>query len=138
MKLLFLNGVNLNMTGRREKGVYGTQTLEEINAEIAAFCKARGAECSFYQTNIEGELCTAIQQADADGIILNAGAFTHYSYALRDAIASVDIPVVEVHMSNVPAREPFREKSVISEVCKGTVLGFGKNSYLLAAESFLL
>lgn len=138
MKLLFLNGVNLNMTGRREKSVYGTQTLEEINAEIAAFCKARGAECSFYQTNIEGELCTAIQQADADGIILNAGAFTHYSYALRDAIASVDIPVVEVHMSNVHAREPFREKSVISEVCKGTVLGFGKNSYLLAAESFLL
>ena len=138
MKLLFLNGVNLNMTGRREKGVYGTQTMEEINAEIAAFCKARGAECSFYQTNIEGELCTAIQQADADGIILNAGAFTHYSYAWRDAIASVDIPVVEVHMSNVHAREPFREKSVISEVCKGTVLGFGKNSYLLAAESFLL
>ena len=138
MKLLFLNGVNLNMTGRREKGVYGTQTLEEINAEIAAFCKARGAECSFYQTNIEGQLCTAVQQADADGIILNAGAFTHYSYALRDAIASVDIPVVEVHMSNVHAREPFREKSVISEVCKGTVLGFGKNSYLLAAESFLL
>ena len=138
MKLLFLNGVNLNMTGRREKGVYGTQTLEEINAEIAAFCKARGAECSFYQTNIEGELCTAIQQADADGIILNAGAFTHYSYALRDAIASVDIPVVEVHMSNVHAREPFRHTSVISEVCKGTVLGFGKNSYLLAAESFLL
>ena len=138
MKLLFLNGVNLNMTGRREKGVYGTQTLEEINAEIAAFCKARGAECSFYQTNIEGELCTAIQQADADGIILNAGAFTHYSYALRDAIASVDIPVVEVHMSNVHAREPFREKSVISEVCRGTILGFGKNSYILAAESFLL
>ena len=138
MKLLFLNGVNLNMTGRREKGVYGTQTLEEINAEIAAFCKARGAECSFYQTNIEGELCTAVQQADADGIILNAGAFTHYSYALRDAIASVDIPVVEVHMSNVHAREPFRHTSVISEVCKGTVLGFGKNSYILAAESFLL
>lgn len=138
MKLLFLNGVNLNMTGRREKGVYGTQTLEEINAEIAAFCKARGAECSFFQTNIEGELCTAIQQADADGIVLNAGAFTHYSYALRDAIASVDTPVVEVHMSNVHAREPFRDKSVISGVCRGTVVGFGKNSYLLAAESFLL
>ncbi len=138
MKLLFLNGVNLNRTGLREKGVYGTETLEEINAQIAAFCKARGAECAFYQTNIEGELCTAIHEADADGIVLNAGAFTHYSYALRDAIASVDIPVVEVHMSNVHAREPFRQKSVISEVCKGTVLGFGKNSYLLAAESFLL
>lgn len=138
MKLLFLNGVNLNMTGRREKGVYGTEPLEEINAQIAAFCKARGAECSFFQTNIEGELCTAIQQADADGIVLNAGAFTHYSYALRDAIASVDTPVVEVHMSNVHAREPFRDKSVISGVCRGTVVGFGKNSYLLAAESFLL
>ena len=138
MKLLLLNGVNLNMTGRREKGVYGTETLEEINAQIAAFCKARGAECSFFQTNIEGELCTAIQQADADGIVLNAGAFTHYSYALRDAIASVDTPVVEVHMSNVHAREPFRDKSVISGVCRGTVVGFGKNSYLLAAESFLL
>ena len=138
MKLLFLNGVNLNMTGRREKGVYGTEALEEINAQIAAFCKARGAECSFFQTNIEGELCTAIQQADADGIVLNAGAFTHYSYALRDAIASVDTPVVEVHMSNVHAREPFRDKSVISGVCRGTVVGFGKNSYLLAAESFLL
>ena len=138
MKLLFLNGVNLNMTGRREKGVYGTETLEEINAQIAAFCKARGAECSFFQTNIEGELCTAIQQADADGIVLNAGAFTHYSYALRDVIASVDTPVVEVHMSNVHAREPFRDKSVISGVCRGTVVGFGKNSYLLAAESFLL
>ena len=138
MKLLFLNGVNLNMTGKREKGVYGTQTLEEINEEIARFCKARGADCEFFQTNSEGELCTRIQQADADGIVLNAGAFTHYSYALRDAIASVDTPVVEVHMSNVHAREEFRSKSVISEVCRGTVLGFGKNSYILAAESFLL
>ena len=100
MKLLFLNGVNLNMTGRREKGVYGTETLEDINGQLARFCKDRGAECEFFQTNIEGELCTKIQQSDADGIILNAGAFTHYSYALRDAIASVPTPVVEVHMSN--------------------------------------
>ncbi len=138
MKLLILNGVNLNMTGRRERSVYGTKTLDEINAEIAAFCKARGAETEFFQSNIEGELCTKIQESDADGIILNAGAFTHYSYALRDAIASVDTPVVEVHMSNVHAREPFRHVSVISEVCRGTVLGFGKNSYILAAESFLL
>ena len=138
MKLLFLNGVNLNMTGRREKGVYGTQTLDEINAEIAAFCKARGAECEFFQSNIEGELCTKLHTADADGVILNAGAFTHYSYALRDAIASISVPVVEVHMSNVHAREQFRHTSVISEVCRGTILGFGKNSYILAAESFLL
>ena len=138
MKLLFLNGVNLNMTGKREKGVYGVQTLEEINEEIARFCKARGAECEFFQSNLEGELCTRIQETDADGIVLNAGAFTHYSYALRDAIASVNTPVVEVHMSNVHEREEFRHKSVISEVCRGTVLGFGKNSYILAAESFLL
>ena len=137
MKLLFLNGVNLNMTGRREKGVYGTQTLEEINAEIAAFCKARGAACEFFQSNLEGELCTKIQQSDADGIVLNAGAFTHYSYALRDAIASVDTPVVEVHMSNIHAREEFRHTSVISGVCRGSVVGFGKNSYILAAGGFL-
>lgn len=138
MKLLILNGVNLNMTGRREQGVYGMQTLEDINAEIAAYCKARGAECEFYQSNLEGEICTKIQTSDADGIILNAGAFTHYSYAIRDAIASVNTPVVEVHMSNVHKREEFRHTSVISEVCRGTILGFGKNSYILAAESFLL
>ena len=138
MKLLILNGVNLNMTGRREKGVYGTETLEDINAQIERFCKERGASCEFFQSNIEGELCTKIQAADVDGIVLNAGAFTHYSYALRDAIASVQTPVVEVHMSNVHAREEFRRHSVISEVCRGTVLGFGKISYLLAVESFLL
>lgn len=138
MKLLIINGVNLNMTGRREKGVYGTETLEAINARIKEFVESKGATCEFFQSNIEGELCSKIQDSDADGIILNAGAFTHYSYAIRDAIASVQTPVVEVHMSNVHAREEFRRKSVISEVCKGTILGFGKNSYLLAAESFLL
>ena len=136
MKFLFINGVNLNMTGIREKGVYGNQTLDEINAEIAAHFKSD--ECEFFQSNIEGEICTAIQSAKADAIILNAGAFTHYSYAIRDAIASVKIPVVEVHMSNVHAREEFRSKSVISEVCKGVIAGFGKNSYILAAESFKL
>ena len=138
MKILFLNGVNLNMTGRREKGVYGSETLEEINAQIAQFCRERDVECEFFQSNLEGELCTKIQESDADGIVLNAGAYTHYSYALRDAIASVQTPVIEVHMSNVHARDEFRHRSVISEVCRGTVLGFGKKSYLLAAESFLL
>ena len=136
MKLLFINGVNLNMTGRREKGVYGTQTLDEINAEIAAHLK--GTECEFFQSNIEGEICTALHNASCDGIILNAGAFTHYSYAIRDAIASINIPVVEVHMSNVFHREEFRKTSAISEVCAGTIVGFGKNSYILAAQSFLL
>lgn len=137
MKFLFINGVNLNMTGVREKGVYGEETLDEINAQIAAHFK--DDDCRFFQSNMEGEICGAIQTADdADGIILNAGAFTHYSYAIRDAIASVKVPVVEVHMSNVHAREEFRNKSVLSEVCKGVICGFGKNSYILAAESFKL
>lgn len=139
MKFLFLNGVNLNMTGIREKGVYGTQSLDEINAEIAAHFK--DDICEFFQSNIEGEICTQIQCAEKegfDGVILNAGAFTHYSYAIRDAIAAVKVPVVEVHLSNVHAREEFRHKSVLSEVCRGVVCGFGKNSYILAAESFKL
>ena len=140
MKLLVINGVNLNLTGRREKGVYGESTLEEINKELALFCKERGAEVDFFQSNLEGEICTAIQNAEGmyGGIVLNAGAFTHYSYAIRDAIASVSVPVVEVHMSNVHAREEFRRKSVLTEVCRGEILGFGKNSYRLALESFLL
>ena len=136
MKFLFINGVNLNLTGKRQKDIYGAQTLDEINAEIAAHFK--GDECEFYQSNIEGEICTKLQTADCDGIILNAGAYTHYSYAIRDTIASIDIPVIEVHMSNVHAREEFRHTSVISAVCKGVVEGFGKNSYILAAESFKL
>ena len=136
MKLLFINGVNLNMTGVREKGVYGTETLDEINAQIKAHFK--GDECVFFQSNIEGEICNALHNADADGIILNAGAFTHYSIAIRDAISAIKIPVVEVHMSNVHAREEFRHTSVLSAVCKGVILGFGKNSYILAGESFKL
>ncbi len=137
MKFLFINGVNLNMTGVREKGIYGTQTLDEINLEISKHFK--NDICEFYQSNSEGDICTAIQEASGfDGIILNAGAYTHYSYAIRDAIASVSVPVVEVHMSNVHAREEFRHKSVLSEVCKGVICGFGMNSYILAAESFKL
>lgn len=136
MKLLFINGVNLNMTGVREKGVYGTETLDEINAQIKAHFK--DDECVFFQSNIEGEICNALHGADADGIILNAGAFTHYSIAIRDAISAIKIPVVEVHMSNVHAREEFRHTSVLSAVCKGVILGFGKNSYILAGESFKL
>ncbi len=136
MKFLVINGVNLNLTGKREKGVYGTATLEEINEKIAAYCKANGDSVEFYQSNIEGELVNALHAAflesTCDGILLNAGAFTHYSYALRDAIAAIDIPVAEVHISNVHAREEFRKNSVISEVCKGTVCGFGANSYLAA------
>ena len=139
MKLLFINGVNLNMTGMREKGVYGTETLDVINSEIAAHFK--NDTCKFYQSNFEGDICTELQKAPKDGfdgVILNAGAFTHYSYAIRDAIAAISVPVVEVHMSNVHSRAEFRHKSVLSEVCKGVICGFGKNSYILAAESFKL
>ena len=136
MKFLVMNGVNLNLTGKREKGVYGTAMLDEINAKIAAFCKANGDEVEFYQSNIEGELVNKLHEAylnkTCEGILFNAGAFTHYSYALRDAIAAIDIPVAEVHMSNVHAREGFRHKSVLSEVCKGVVCGFGANSYIAA------
>jgi 3-dehydroquinate dehydratase-2 len=136
MKFLVMNGVNLNLTGLREQGVYGTETLEQINAKIAAFAKNNGNSVDFYQSNIEGELVNKLHEAylqgGYDGIVFNAGAFTHYSYALRDAIAAINIPVVEVHMSNVHAREEFRKHSVLSEVCKGVVCGFGWKSYVMA------
>lgn len=136
MKFLVINGVNLNLTGKREKGVYGAASLNDINAKITAFCNANGDSVDFYQSNIEGELVNKLHAAFLekayDGILLNAGAFTHYSYALRDAIAAIDIPVAEVHISNVHAREAFRHNSVLSEVCKGVVCGFGAGSYLAA------
>ena len=136
MKFLVINGVNLNLTGKREQSVYGTQTLEKINAEIKAFCASQGDEVEFYQSNVEGELVNKLHEAflnkTCDAIVLNAGAYTHYSYALRDAIAAINIPVAEVHMSNVHAREEFRKTSVLSEVCKGVVCGFGKHSYTAA------
>ena len=138
MKFLVINGVNLNLTGKREKSVYGTQTLEEINEKITAYCKANGDEVFFFQSNIEGELVNKLHEAylnkTCDGVILNAGAYTHYSYAIRDAIAGIDLPVVEVHMSNVHAREDFRKTSVLSEVCKGVVCGFGIGSYIAGIE----
>lgn len=136
MKFLIINGVNLNLTGKREKGVYGAASLEEINAKIAEYCAKNGDEAAFYQSNIEGELVNRLHSAylngECDGILLNAGAYTHYSYALRDAIAAIDIPVAEVHISNVHAREEFRHTSVLSEVCKGVVCGFGAGSYVAA------
>ena len=136
MKFLVINGVNLNLTGKREKSVYGVETLEQINEKIAAFAKSNGDEVVFYQSNIEGELVNKLHEAylnkTCQAILLNAGAFTHYSYALRDAIAAIDIPVAEVHMSNVHAREAFRHTSVLSEVCQGVVCGFGANSYIAA------
>lgn len=139
MKIAFVNGVNLNMLGLREPNVYGSESLEKINCEIKAFCDKNGVESEFFQSNIEGVLCEYLQKTDADGVVLNAGAYTHYSIALRDAIASrPNLKVVEVHISNVFAREEFRQKSVIAPVCAGSVIGFGKKGYIIAAQSFLL
>ena len=131
-KILVLNGPNLNMLGTREPEIYGHETLDDINALLADQAKAAGVETEFLQSNYEGALIEAIQQSrlhDVDFIILNAGAFTHYSIALRDAIASVDVPVIEVHISNVHTREEFRHKSVIAPVVMGQILGFGIDSY---------
>ena len=136
MKFLVINGVNLNLTGKREKGVYGSATLDEINEKISVFALSNGDSVDFYQSNMEGEIVNKLHEAYLsgayDGILLNAGAFTHYSYAIRDGIAAIDIPVAEVHISNVHAREEFRNKSVLSEVCKGVVCGFGYASYIAA------
>ncbi len=138
MKIEVINGVNLNMLGSREKNFYGEKTLEQINSQIAEFCKTKNIEVGFYQSNIEGEICQRIQQCEADAIVLNAGAYTHYSIAIRDAITASNKKVCEVHISNIFAREEFRAKSVIAPVCVGTICGFGINSYLLAIESFCL
>lgn len=139
-KFLLILGPNLNMVGVREKGVYGEQTAQSINDEITAYAAAAGCEIEIYQSNHEGDIIDKIHTARGlfDAAIINAGALTHYSYALRDAIAAVDIPFIEVHMSNVHAREEFRHKSVISAVCKGAIAGFGKNVYKLALNAFLL
>ena len=138
MKILVINGVNLNLTGLREKGVYGSDTLEEMNAKLKAYAEKQGDEIDFYQNNVEGELVNALHSAKAGGydcVLLNAGAYTHYSYAIRDAVKGIDVPVAEVHMSNVFAREEFRKESVLSPVCRGTVFGFGIGSYIGAMES---
>ena len=137
MKFLVINGVNLNLTGMREKGVYGSETLEELNAKIKAYVEKCGDEVDFYQNNIEGELVNKLHAAKGEGydaVLLNAGAYTHYSYAIRDAVAAIQIPVAEVHISNVFAREDFRKESVLSPVCRGTVFGFGVGSYIAAIE----
>lgn len=136
-KILVVHGPNINLTGSREPGIYGRNSLGVINAEIADKCMKLGMECVIFQSNSEGEIIDRIHKAidDCNAIIINAGAYTHYSYAIRDAIAAVRLPCVEVHLSNVYAREEFRHKSVIAPVCAGTIAGFGKNSYLLAVDA---
>ena len=138
MKIEVINGVNLNLLGTREKQIYGEKTLEQINSEIADYCQKRGVEVTFFQSNIEGEICERIQQSNADAIVLNAGAYSHYSIAIRDVISGAQKKVVEVHISNLFSLEEFRQKSVISPVCVGTLCGFGYKGYMLAIESFLI
>ncbi len=130
---LILHGPNLNLLGTREPGVYGSATLEQINAGLEHVVMQMGVDLKFRQSNIEGELVDAIQDARqwADGIVLNAGGYTHTSVAIRDAIAAIGIPVVEVHLSNVFAREEFRHISLIAPVCAGSISGFGAFSYEL-------
>ena len=138
MKFLVLNGINLNMFGKRDPKQYGTITLDEINAKLATLGKELGAEMEAYQTNSEGDMCERIHQAYADGVdgvLINAGAWTHYSYGIRDALAILTCPVVELHMSNIHAREAFRHVSVFAEIIKGQISGFGVDSYLLALRA---
>lgn len=136
-KILVLLGPNLNMVGVREKGIYGAETAESIELQIKQYAESKGFSADVFQSNHEGDLIDKIHDSreNYNGVIINAGALTHYSYALRDAIACVKIPFVEVHMSNIHAREEFRHTSIIAPVCAGQIAGFGKNSYFLAIEA---
>ena len=138
MKFLMLHGINHNMFGKRDPKQYGTITLDEINASLTTLGKELGVEVEHFQTNHEGEMCERIHQAyrdGVDGVMINAGAWTHYSYGIRDALAILTCPVVEAHMSNIHAREEFRHKSVFVEIIKGQISGFGVDSYLLALRA---
>ena len=138
-KLLLIHGPNLNLLGNREPNVYGTTGLDEINAKVTEIAKDSGAELRIFQSNSEGALIDAIHDAAAwaDGIVINPGAYTHYSYAIRDALAAVRLPTVEVHLSNIYAREEFRQISVISAVALGCVSGLGWRSYACAIQALV-
>ena len=136
MKILFLNGPNLNLLGQRQPDIYGTTTLAEIESAVREQAEGR-AEIEFRQSNDEGELVTWIQDAASEVVVLNAAGYTHTSVALRDAITASDVPVVEIHLSNIHAREEFRHNSLIAPVCKGQICGFGPISYKLGLEAAL-
>ena len=135
-RVLVLHGPNLDLLGERETGIYGKDTLENINAGIQKCAQELSIDCEIHQSNSEGELVNLLHSArgNFEGVVINAAAYTHYSIAIRDAIAAIRIPCIEVHMSNVYAREEFRHHSVIAPVCAGCIAGFGKNSYLLAMQ----
>lgn len=138
MNVLVLNGVNLGMLGKRDPAMYGTNTLADIDVRLQHLASELGVSVETFQTDDEGALCRRIHQAHTDGtgaVVINAGAWTHYSYAIRDALAILAVPIVEVHLSNVHAREAFRERSVFAELTKGRIAGFGTDSYLLGLRA---
>lgn len=140
MRVLYLNGPNLNLLGQREPEVYGRATLADIEAQVRARAANRGVDVEFRQSNAEGQLVDWVQQAKGQfqALVLNAAGYTHTSVALRDAIAAAGVPAIEIHLSNVYARERFRHRSLIAPVCCGQIAGFGAGSYLLALEAALL
>jgi 3-dehydroquinate dehydratase-2 len=136
--ILMLHGINHNMFGKRDPAQYGTVTLAEIDGQLKTLGRELGVEVVSFQTNSEGEMCSRIHEAFADAVdavIINAGAWTHYSYGIRDALAILTVPIVEIHMSNIHAREPFRHHSVFAEIVKGQICGFGVDSYLLGLRA---
>ena len=138
MKILMLHGINHDMFGKRDPAQYGTITLDQINASLQNLGKELGTEVECFQTNHEGAMCERIHKGfldGADAVLINAGAWTHYSYGIRDALAILTCPIVELHMSNIHAREEFRHKSVFAEIVKGQICGFGADSYLLALRA---
>ena len=137
-KILMLHGINHNMFGKRDPKQYGTITLAEIDAKMQSLAKELGVEVSSFQTNSEGAMCERIHQAfteKMDAVMINAGAWTHYSYGIRDALAILTVPIIEIHMSNIHAREAFRHHSVFAEVARGQICGFGLDSYLLGLRA---
>lgn len=138
MNILMLHGINLNMFGKRDPAQYGTMTLAEIDDRVRALGRELGAEVESFQSNCEGAMCDRIHSAHGeafDAVIINAGAWTHYSYGIRDALAILTVPIVEVHMSNIHAREPFRHTSVFADIALGQIAGFGADSYLLGLRA---
>lgn len=138
-KILVINGPNLNLLGEREPGIYGTDGYSELSAVIMDKADELNVKCEIFQSNHEGAIIDRLHSARTafDGVVLNAGAYTHYSYAIRDAISAINIPVIEIHISNVFARDEFRKNSVISSVCRGSISGFGFASYLMALDALV-
>lgn len=139
MKILVVHGPNLNLLGEREPGVYGNETIEKLNNDIIVHSDAIGVECEIFQSNHEGAIIDKLHQSrkEFDGVLINAGAYTHYSYAIRDAISAIKIPCIEIHISNIASRDEFRHKSVIAPVCRASVCGFGRNSYILGMDGLV-